>query len=112
DVFNIILLFDQHREDIGKLSGQYSNQFMEERLFQIQPVPAVADGPAQNTANDEAASLIAGRNAIGNRKADGPNMIGDYTHGNIGIFILTISDSCEFPNFVEQRFKKIGIIVR
>ncbi len=63
---------------------------MEERLLKIQPIPAVTNSSAQNTANHITASVIAGGYAISDRKTYGSYMVSDDAHGHIHLFLFTV----------------------
>ena len=76
-------------------------QFGHEVAFDAQ-FSAVADGPADNSAQDIAPAFIGGHNAVGNHEGSGTDMVGHDTHGNVGIVIFAVFLACHLADLVAQ----------
>ncbi len=73
---------------------------------------AVADGTAQDTANDIARFLVARQLTVGNGKGDGSDMVGNHTHGDIRLLLFAVLATAYIAYLVEHRLEHIGVVVR
>ena len=85
---------------------------------------AVADGAAEDAAEDIVAVGVAGLDAVGDGEREGADVVGDDAEGDIGFFLLGVAGgaahwqcgavgfAAEFFDFVEDRTEDVGLVVR
>ena len=86
DALDFILLADEFRIGLSHDFVERGQQFVHERLHQAQLAP-VADGAAQNAADDVAAAFVGGQSAVGDGEGHHAQVVGADAHGD-GSFIV------------------------
>ena len=83
DLLDVVLFGAEFGEDVAHRVGQDGDQLVEERLVEAEGA-AVADGAAEDAAQDVVAVVVAGLDAVGNGEAQGADVVGDDTEGDVG----------------------------
>ncbi len=84
---DVLLLRADFGKDIAHRSGEDIDELEEERLVKSERA-SVADGAAQDAAQDVAAAFVARLNAVGDREAQRADVIGDDAEGDVDLFLL------------------------
>ena len=104
------LLFAQLGEDIAHRLGEDVHQFVEERFVKAERA-AVADGAAQDAAQDVVAVLVARLDAVGDREAQGADVIGDDAEGDVDFFLLGRRRCCRLRAACEPYFLPLSFSI-
>ena len=96
DLLDVVLLGADFGEDIAHRVGQDGDQLVEERLVEAERA-AVADGAAQDAAQDVVAVVVAGLDAVGNREAQRADVVGDDAEGDVDLLLLGRRRQCRPP---------------
>ncbi len=117
----IFLLFD-HLHDQLALCRQFGiglthaldksvDETVHECLFLAKECVGVTHGTAQDAADHVSGLGITRELRVGDRERDGAHMVGDNTHGDVNLGIITITLARQSGNLVDQRSEHIGIVV-
>ena len=107
-----LLLRLQLGEHARHLVGQHRHQLVQKRLLLVQRRKSVAHGTAQNSANHVAGLHVGGQLPVGNREADGPDMVGNNAGRNVGGRLGAGVGNAGFRgNKLNQRLKYVGVVV-
>ena len=83
-------------------------QFGHEVAFNAQ-FSAVADGPADNSAQDIASAFIGGHDTIGDHESSGTDMVGHDTHGYVGVIVIAVFLACHLADLIAQSADGINV---
>ena len=81
------LLSLQLGEGVAHLLNERGQQFIKEALFLTKERIGIADGTAQDAADDVTSLGVRGQLTIGNREGDGTKMVGTDTHGDVDLLL-------------------------
>ena len=81
-VLDVLLLCANFGKDIAHRSGKNGDELVEERLVEAERA-AVANGAAQDAAQDVVAVGVAGLDAVGNGEAQRADVVGDDAEGDV-----------------------------
>ena len=102
------LALDQLRVGIAHLCGQNFRQAMEERPGDAQLVP-VAQGAADDAAQNIGAILVAGGDAIGHQEDAGAQVVGDHPQGGIGQRLPPDANAGELGGPLHQAAEQVDL---
>ena len=71
-------------EDVAHRVGEHVHEFVEERFVEAERA-AVAHGAAQDAAQNVVAVVVAGLDAVGNRKAQRADVVGNDAEGDVNL---------------------------
>jgi len=113
----------QFGEDAAHRAGKHVHELVEKWLVQPERA-AVADGPAQDAAQDVVAIRVARLNAVGDGKAQRADVVGDHAEGDVDFLLLRpagaardgeragIFFAAELFDLVKDRAEDVGLVVR
>ena len=119
----MFLLRAEFGEDIAHGAGEDIDELVEERLVQAERA-AVADGAAEDAAQDIVAVGVPRLDAVGDGERESADVVGDDAEGDIGFFLLGVAGraaggkggavgaAAEFFEFVEDRTEDVGLVIR
>ncbi len=70
------------------------HELVEERLVEAQRQAAEAGGAAEDLAQDVAASLVGGEDAVGDGEGQRADVVGDAAHRGGGLGVVAVGDAC------------------
>ena len=91
DLLDMRLFLADFGKNIAHSFSEDIHQFVKERLVETESAP-VADGAAQNAAQDVIAVLVGGQNAIGDGKTERADMIRDYPERHVYFFLIGLGN--------------------
>ena len=104
------------RAQLGELSAHLlhepRNQAAERRLRESEVGVSVAHGAAQDAADDVSGLDVRGKLSVGNRKGDGPQVVGDHAHGHVGTFVVSVTLPGHRRDAADRRLENVRIVVR
>ena len=71
----------------------------------------MAGAPAHDAAQHVAPSFIARKNTVADEKSDGPRVIGDHPHGNVILFIITVTLPGKLLHMADDPLEEVCIVV-
>ncbi len=83
---------------------------MKKRTHQAE-VPAVADRPAHDAAEDVSAAFVGWQDAVADQKRHGPAVVGDHLHRHVGLRRFTEPPPGKRLGLLHDRHDEIGIVV-
>ena len=86
DLLDVVLLGAEFGEDVAHGFGQDGHQLVEERFVEAEGA-AVADGAAEDAAQDVVAVGVAGLDAVGDGEAQRADVVGDDAEGDISLIV-------------------------
>ena len=110
------------REDIAHRFREDIDEFVEKRFLETERAP-VADGAAQNAAQNVVAVAVAGSDAVGNGKRKRANVVGNDAEGNVDFFLFVcalrsrggkrgrVFFAGKFFDFAENRRKDVRFVI-
>ncbi len=110
-VGNNILLVPQLWELPSHLLRKHSDKIMHERLIEAQEAVAVAYSPAQDPTDNISCPGVAGKLSIRDGETDRTQVVGDHTHGNVGLLFLVVLLSSCFCDRLDQWLEHIRIVI-
>ena len=112
DRHDLRLLLHQLGVRFAQVRDELRHELVEEGLTHIQEGIAVPHGTAQDTTDDVTGFLIRGQLAVGDSECYRTDMIGDDTHGDVGLLVLAILTMTDLADFLQHRLENIGVVVR
>ena len=106
------LLRFQFGELSAHLPDQSGDQFAERRLGEPKVGVAVTHGAAQDAANDISGLDVRRQLAVGNRKGDGTQVVGDHAHGHVGFQVLAVFLARHRGDTADRGLENIGVVIR
>src|SRR5690606_18738966 len=94
------------------LFSEYQHKLVKEGLFEAEECKTITNRSAKNTSDNVTSTGIRGKLTIGNGKSNCANVIGHHAHGDVSLFVGTVSDARFTADEIKQRSKHIGIVVR
>ena len=110
------------REDVAHRLGEHADELMEEAVLQAERA-AVADRAAQDAAEDVVTVGVAGLDAVGDRKGERTDVVGDDAEGHVVLLLLRVADRAgggqggavflarEFLEAAEERGEDVALVV-
>ena len=86
---NEVMVLQQFPVNVAEMAQDYLGHLGQERLRQAQ-LASVADGPADDPAQDIAPPLVTGDHAVADQKGGGPCVFGHHPQGVVGLLIMPI----------------------
>ena len=96
DFLHVLFLHADFGKDVAHHVGEHVHEFVEERFVEAERA-AVAHGAAQDAAQDVVAVGVAGLDAVGNRKAQRADVVGNDTESNVERDLLCGMGSATVP---------------
>lgn len=109
--------FDERllRPEFGELSAHLlhepRDEFADEGLVETEVGVAVAHGTAQDAADHVARLDVRRQLAVGDRKGDGPQVIGDHAHGHVGLPVLAVALARHGGDAPDRGLKDVGVVI-
>ena len=103
DLLDVVLLGAEFGEDVAHRLGQDGDELVEERLVEAEGA-AVADGAAEDAAQDVVAVGVAGLDAVGDGEAQRADVVGDDAEGDVDLLLLGVGRCALAAGRVEPYF--------
>ena len=87
------------------------HQFIHERAFLPEESVTIADGTAQDAADDIARLGVGGQLPVGYRESYRPDVVGHDAHCNVSLGVVTITFARHRSNRLDEGLEDIGVIV-
>ena len=111
DAFDQFLLGRKFRIGTAHVGDQLGNEAAEERLGKTEEGIAVADGAAQDAADDIAGLDVGRQLAVGDGEGDGTDVVGADAHGHVGLLSVMVFLAAEFFQPADQAAEDVGLVV-
>ena len=110
-LFDKLLLRLQFRELSPHLFDEGRHEPTDKGFGKAQIGIAVAHRTAQDTANHIPRLHVAGQLPVGNRKGNGPQVVGHHPHGNIFFGVSPVGRTAHRGNLLQERLEDIRVVV-
>ena len=122
DVFDVGLAGADFGEDVAHRLGEDADEFVEEGFVEAECAP-VADGAAEDAAEDVVAVGVAGLDAVGDGEGEGADVVGDDAEGDVHALLSGVRGGAgrgegagvvlagEFFEGVEEGAEDVGFVV-
>ena len=112
DRCDLRLLCLQFRISGTQVSDQLRHELIEERIAHVQERITVAYSATQDTTDDITRFLVRRQLTVCDSERDRTDMIGDHTHRDIDLLILTVLTTADSTDLAQHRLEDIRIVVR
>ena len=87
------------------------NKAIHERLAETQESVTITHSTAQDATYDVACLGVAGQLAVSHRECNGAHVVGNNTHGDIHVLVVTILLTAHFSQLADEWLEYVGVIV-
>ena len=108
---NQVLRSHQFRVWVTHLSNQSWHQLIEECFLAIEECVSITHCTTQDTTDNVAGLSIWRQLIVGNRERDSTDVVGNYTHCDINLFILTILHAWDLCDDLNHWLEHISVVV-
>ena len=106
------LLGFEFRELRAHLRHEVFHQRVDEGLVEAEESVAIADGAAQDAADDIARARVGGQLPVGDGETHGAQVVGHYAERDVGLVVFTVLLVGKLRQFLDQRLEHVGVVVR
>ena len=110
-LFDQRLLGLQFGELLPHLLHQSGNELADRRLRKAEVGIAVTHGAAQDAADDVTGLDVRRQLAVGDRKGDGAQVVGDDAHRHVALGVGAVSLARQLRNTLDRRLEDIGVVI-
>ena len=96
---------------VAHLLDEYGQQTVDEGLLLPEERIGIADGTAQDAADDVAGLGIAGQLSVGDGEGDGTQVVGDDAHGNVRFLLFAVAVAAQVADGLDDGLEDVGVVV-
>ena len=111
DALYEFLLLLQFGELVSELADEGGDEGVQEGFGEAEEGVAVADGAAQYAAYDVAGLDVGRQLAVGDGEADGAQVVGADSHGDVGILVLAVDFAAFAGYLLDEGLEDVGVVV-
>ena len=111
DILDEFLLGGELRIGLAHIGHQLRDEAAEERLGKAQESVTVADGAAQDAADDVAGLHVGRELPVGDGEGDGADVVGNHAHGHLHIAALGIFVAGEGLHPADEAGEDVGLVI-